>query len=83
MSTNVTSPKGPTVGWVNVSMMGWAHLASDFYCDILPILLPVMALRFGFSYSECGALFMAFQILANFVQPVLGLAFPHLSLEQK
>ncbi len=74
MSTNVTSPKGPSVGWVNVGMMGWAHLASDFYCDILPILLPVMALRFGFSYSECGALFMAFQILANFVQPVLGLA---------
>lgn len=65
---------GPKPGWVNVNFMGWSHLASDFYCDILPILLPTLALRFGFSYSECGALFLAFQILANFIQPAIGIA---------
>ena len=73
-NNHATQINKPSNGWINVSVMGWAHLASDFYCDILPILLPVLALRFGFSYSECGALFMAFQILANFIQPVIGLA---------
>ena len=73
-NNNAVQINKPSSGWINVSVMGWAHLASDFYCDILPILLPVLALRFGFSYSECGALFMAFQILANFIQPVIGLA---------
>lgn len=72
--TSIAVTTGPVSGWVNVNVMGWAHLASDFYCDILPILLPTLALRFGFSYSECGALFLAFQILANFIQPAIGIA---------
>lgn len=73
MSSSVATFKGPTPGWTNVGIMGWGHLVSDFYCDILPILLPVLASRFGFSYSECGAIFMAFQMFGNFIQPAIGI----------
>ena len=36
-------------------------------------MLPVLALRFGFSYAESAALFMVFQIASNFMQPPIGL----------
>jgi FSR family fosmidomycin resistance protein-like MFS transporter len=72
-SAVAAAPRGPERGWANVVLMGCGHFMSDFFCDILPILLPVLALRFGLSYSECGALFMAFQVVASFLQPPIGL----------
>ena len=74
--TNKAQParlSGPARGWFNVGIMGVGHFFADFYCDILPILLPVLAKRFGLSYSECGALFMGFQVIASFLQPPIGL----------
>ncbi len=70
---SVPAPRGPERGWGNVLLMGCGHFMSDFFCDILPILLPMLARRFGLSYSECGALFMAFQVVASFLQPPIGL----------
>lgn len=76
MSVTTSTSKyshGPKRGWFNVCLMGFGHFISDFFCNILPILLPILAKRFGLSYSECGALFMAFQVVASFLQPPIGL----------
>ncbi|MGN0908416.1 MAG: MFS transporter, partial [Succinivibrio sp.] len=69
----IPAPRAPERGWTNVFLMGAGHFMSDFFCDILPILLPMLARRFGLSYSECGALFMVFQVVASFLQPPIGL----------
>lgn len=64
---------GPKKSWLNVNIMGLGHFTSDFYCNILPLMLPLLAKKFGLSYAECGTLFMIFQIGANFIQPPIGL----------
>ncbi len=72
MSTKyLASP--PQRSWTNVNVMGTGHFISDFYCNILPLVLPILANRFGFSYAECGTLYMVFQVAANFIQPPVGL----------
>ena len=63
----------PAKSWFNVNVMGLGHFTSDFYCNILPLMLPILARRFGLSYAECGTLYMIFQVAANFIQPPLGL----------
>lgn len=68
---NIKNP--PAVGWANVGLLGISHFVADFYCNVLPILLPLLAVKFGFSYAACGSLFMAFQVVASFLQPPLGL----------
>lgn len=68
---NIKNP--PAVGWPNVGLLGLSHFVADFYCNVLPILLPVLAAKFGFSYAACGALFMGFQVVASFLQPPIGL----------
>lgn len=50
-----------------------AHFTSDFYLNLLPVMLPILALKFGFSYSQCGLLYMIFQISASFLQAPIGL----------
>ena len=69
----IPAPRGPERSWSNVFIMGCGHFMADFFCDILPILLPMLAKRFGLSYSECGALFMVFQVVCSFLQPPIGL----------
>lgn len=71
----MTTPSisAPQKSWTNVYVMGTGHFISDFYCNILPLMLPILASRFGFSYAECGTIYMLFQIAANFIQPPLGL----------
>ncbi len=63
---------GPSRGWFNVCFMGLTHFTSDFYCNVLPVMLPLLALRFGLSYSMCGMLFMIFQVSSSFIQPPVG-----------
>lgn len=63
----------PAKSWFNVNVMGLGHFTSDFYCNLLPLMLPILARRFGLSYAECGTLYMIFQVAANFIQPPLGL----------
>ncbi|MCR5536434.1 MAG: MFS transporter [Succinivibrio sp.] len=64
---------GPRASWFNVAMMGTGHFISDFYCNVLPVMLPILALRFNLSYSQCGALFMVFSVSTNFIQPPIGI----------
>lgn len=66
--------RGPQAGWLNTLLMGILHFVSDFYCDVLPVVLPLLALKFNLSYSECGALFMVFSVTTHFIQPPIGIA---------
>lgn len=62
-----------TPGWGNVALMGTGHFISDFFCNVLPVMLPILAVRYGISYSQSAALFMVFSVSTNFLQPPLGL----------
>ena len=66
LSTNQTS-------MAKVWSLSIAHFTSDFYLNLLPVMLPILALKFGFSYSQCGLLYMVFQISASFLQAPIGL----------
>lgn len=59
--------------WAHVFALCFGHFNADFYANVLTVMLPVLALRFGFSYAESAALFMVFQIASNFMQPPIGL----------
>ncbi|MGN1282099.1 MAG: MFS transporter [Succinivibrio sp.] len=63
----------PKRGWGNIFVASGAHFVGDFYCNLLPVLLPLLSLKFGFSYSQCGMLYMIFQITASLLQAPIGL----------
>ena len=64
----------PKRGWGNIAVASWSHFVGDFYCNLLPVLLPILALKFGLSYSQCGLLYMIFQVSASFLQAPIGIA---------
>lgn len=64
----------PLPGWPNVSLMSLSHFMSDFFCNILPVMLPVLSLRFGISYSQSAALFLLFSVSSSMLQPAIGIA---------
>lgn len=66
---NIELPKRT---WSRVSIVGICHFMSDFYTNILPVMLPILALRFDISYAQCAALFMVFSVTMNFAQPIIG-----------
>lgn len=79
-NTNTTPPtperslgKLPVRSWFNVGVMALAHFMSDYYTAFLPVLLPIIAHRYGISYSESAAIYMVFSVAMNFVQPPIGL----------
>ena len=63
----------PNRSWINIASASWIHFVADFYTNLLPVLLPLLALKFGFSYSECGMLFMVFQVTASLLQAPIGI----------
>ncbi len=63
----------PKVSWGNVSLMSVGHFCSDFFCNVLPVMLPILAQRYGISYSQSAALFMVFSVSTNFLQPPIGI----------
>lgn len=63
----------PQRGWPNIFVASGAHFVGDFYCNLLPVMLPLLALKFDFSYSQCGVLYMIFQITASLLQAPIGL----------
>ena len=73
MNTSALSIKQPSVSWGNVSTMSLAHFTNDFFSNVLPIMLPIIALRYGISYSQSAALFMVFSVSTNFLQPPIGI----------
>jgi len=68
------STKPPARGWFNVGTTSLAHFTGDYYSNILPVLLPILALQFGLSYSQCGMLYMCFQVAASILQAPIGIA---------
>ncbi|SPT69072.1 MFS transporter [Anaerobiospirillum thomasii] len=63
----------PQRSWPHVTLLGTCHFMSDFYTNILPVMLPILALRFDISYAQCAALFMVFSVTMNFIQPFIGI----------
>lgn len=63
----------PKKSWTNVCVMSLSHFTSDFFCNVLPIMLPILALRYDISYSQCAALFMVFSVATSFLQPPIGI----------
>lgn len=63
----------PERGWTNIALMSTAHFMSDFFTNLLPVLLPVLALRFDMSYSQSAALFTAFSVISSLMQPAVGI----------
>ncbi|WP_277296911.1 MFS transporter [Succinatimonas hippei] len=73
MKATATAISLPTASWSNVSIMSLSHFTSDFFCNVLPIMLPILAARYGISYSQSAALFMVFSVSTNFLQPPIGI----------
>ena len=73
MKATATAIALPSASWSNVSVMSLSHFTSDFFCNILPIMLPILAARYGISYSQSAALFMVFSVSTNFLQPPIGI----------
>ncbi|WP_295483852.1 MFS transporter [uncultured Succinatimonas sp.] len=73
MKATDTAISLPSASWSNVSIMSLSHFTSDFFCNVLPIMLPILAARYGISYSQSAALFMVFSVSTNFLQPPIGI----------
>lgn len=57
---------------VNVALLSTGHFLNDFYCNFLPILLPVIIPQLGLSLTLSGLLIMVMSITSNLLQPVFG-----------
>lgn len=53
-------------------LLSLGHLLNDFYCNFLPILLPLIMPRLGLSLTLSGLLIMVLSITSNLLQPVFG-----------
>lgn len=49
-----------------------AHLVTDIYMPVLPAILPLLILNYGYSYLAAGLLITAYNVTSSFTQPVLG-----------
>lgn len=48
------------------------HGTNDFYAVLLPVLLPVIAVEFGLSYTQFGFIFLITTVMSGFLQPLMG-----------
>ena len=55
-----------------VFLLSAGHFFNDFYCNFLPVLLPVIMPRLGLSLTMSGLLVMVLSITSNLLQPVFG-----------
>ena len=55
-----------------VMLLSSGHLLNDFYCNFLPILLPIIMPRLGLSLTISGLMVMVMSISSNMLQPVFG-----------
>jgi MFS transporter, FSR family, fosmidomycin resistance protein len=65
----MTTLKNPTY---RVSLLSFGHFLSDFYCNFLPILLPLIMPKLGLSLTLSGVLVMVFSFTSNVLQPFFG-----------
>ena len=64
MTTNIT--RHSTI------LLSSGHLLNDFYCNFLPVLLPIIMPRLGLSLTLSGLMVMVMSITSNMLQPVFG-----------
>ena len=53
-------------------LLSTGHFLNDFYCNFLPILLPIIMPQLGISLTVSGLLVMVLSITRNMMQPVFG-----------
>lgn len=53
-------------------LLSCGHFLNDFYCNFLPILLPIIMPQLGLSLTLSGLLVMVLSITSNMLQPVFG-----------
>ena len=54
------------------ALLSTGHAMVDFYANFLPILLPLLMLKFGLSLTMCGVLVMVASVTTNMLQPIFG-----------
>ncbi len=55
-----------------VLLLSGGHFLNDFYCNFLPVLLPIIMPRLDLSLTLSGLLVMVMSITSNVLQPVFG-----------
>ena len=55
-----------------VALLAAGHFFNDFYCNFLPVLLPIIMPKIGLSIAAAGVLIMVMSVTANLLQPVFG-----------
>ena len=53
-------------------LLSTGHAMVDFYANFLPILLPLLMLKFDLSLTMCGVLVMVASVTTNMLQPFFG-----------
>ena len=56
----------------SVLLFSLGHFLNDFYCNFLPVLLPLIMPRMGLSLTLSGLLIMVMSITSNVLQPIFG-----------
>ena len=54
------------------ALLSTGHAMVDFYANFLPILLPLLMLKFDLSLTMCGVLVMVASVTTNMLQPIFG-----------
>ena len=54
------------------ALLSTGHAMVDFYANFLPILLPLLILKFDLSLTMCGVLVMVASVTTNMLQPFFG-----------
>jgi len=57
---------------VNVILLSIGHFFNDFYCNFLPVLLPIIMPRLDLSLTMSGLLVMVMSFTSNVLQPFFG-----------
>ena len=55
-----------------VALLAAGHFLNDFYCNFLPVLLPIIMPRTGLSIAMAGVLVLVMSITSNLLQPFFG-----------
>lgn len=55
-----------------ILLLAGGHLLNDFYCNFLPVLLPLIMPKLDMSITMSGLLIMVMSITSNVLQPVFG-----------
>lgn len=53
-------------------LLSIGHFLNDFYCNFLPILIPILMIKLNLSLALSGILVMVMSLTSNVLQPVFG-----------